>query len=45
MEEAHKCVKEIFTEERDLLDKVVHIILEKEVIEGEALKKPVSEAA
>lgn len=45
VEEAHKHVKEILTEKRDLLDKVAHILLEKEVIQGEELKKLVSEAA
>lgn len=45
MEEAHQSAREILTEKRDLLDKVIHILLEKEGIKGEELKKLLSEGA
>ena len=45
VEEAHKRARAILTEKRELLDKVAHILLQKEVIEGEELKRLVSEAA
>lgn len=45
VEEAHQSAREILTEKRDLLDKVIHILLEKEGIKGEELKKLLSEGA
>lgn len=44
VEEAHKRAQKILTEKRELLDKVAHVLLEHEVIDGEKLKRLVSEA-
>jgi cell division protease FtsH len=45
VEEAHEHARQILTEKRDLLDNVAKILLEKEVIEGQEIKRIISEAA
>jgi cell division protease FtsH len=43
MEEAHQKVRFILTEKRDVLERIAGVLLEQEVIEGEALKQLIAE--
>jgi cell division protease FtsH len=45
VDEAHQRAREILAEKKPILDKVAHILLEREVIAGDELKQLVSEAA
>jgi cell division protease FtsH len=43
MEDAHQKVRSILTEKRDILERIATVLLEQEVIEGEAIKKLAAE--
>jgi cell division protease FtsH len=43
MEEAHQKVRFILTEKRDILERIAGVLLEQEVIEGDALKQLIAE--
>jgi len=42
IEEAHKRVLEILTERRKVLDDLAHLLTEKEMVQGEELRKMLS---
>lgn len=43
MEDAHQKVRSILTEKRDILERIATVLLEQEVIEGEAIKELAAE--
>jgi cell division protease FtsH len=44
VEEAHKRVREILSERRTVLDDLAHLLSEKESVQGEELRKMLSES-
>ena len=45
IEEAHQRVREILSERRKVLDDLAHLLSEKEIVQGEELRKMLSEPA
>ena len=45
IEEAHQRVRKILSERRNVLDDLAHLLSEKEIVQGEELRKMLSEPA
>jgi cell division protease FtsH len=45
MEQTHQRVRDILTERRKVLDSLAHLLSEKEIVQGEELRKMLSESA